>query len=131
MSSIHEMRHPNDKVAGKVEALSAAGYNQKAICDYLEMDQKTLRKHYKKELDTALMERTMKVAEALFQKATVGDNVTAQIFWLKCQARGGWIEAGEELEELKNKAVGKIKIEVIGAETPKAESEEDNSDTVQ
>lgn len=129
------MRHPNQKVAGKVEALSAAGFNQKSICDYLNMDVKTLRKHYRHELDVAMMERTMCVAEALFKQATDAHkpSVTAQIFWLKCQSRGGWIESGEELEELKSKTVGKVQIEVLGSheEPKKDEQEESTHDTVQ
>lgn len=132
MSDIREMKHPNQKVAGKVEALSAAGFNQKAICDYLNIDVKTLRKHYRHELDVAMMERTMKVAEALFKQATdpVKPSTTAAIFWLKCQSRGGWVEANEELEELKNKGVGKIQIEVIGTEEKVSSTNGDNEEEV-
>lgn len=134
MSSIQEMRHPNQKVAGKVEALSAAGFNQKTICDYLQIDQKTLRKHYRHELDVAMMDRTITVAEALFKQATDAHkpSVTAQIFWLKCQSRGGWIESGEELEELKKKDISKVQIEVLPArkrdEDLVSSSEEDDTD---
>ena len=56
------------------------------------IDAKTLRKHYREELDTGRIKATAKVAESLFRKAT-GDgsqSVTAAIFWLK--TRGGWRE---------------------------------------
>lgn len=133
MSDVRELKHPNQKVAGKVEGLSAAGFNQKAIADYLQIDVKTLRKHYRHELDVAMMERTMIVAEALFKQATdpVKPSTTAAIFWLKCQSRGGWVEANEELEELKNKGVGKIQIEVLGSKDkePVVDNKDDNDTT--
>jgi abortive infection bacteriophage resistance protein len=130
MSDIQEFKHPNQKVAGKVEALSASGYNQKAICQYLKMDEKTLRKHYRHELDVAMMERTMKVAERLYTIAMNPnkDNHVACMFWLKCQSRGGWIEANEELEELAQKGVNKIQIEVIGSEDKEQEVKVENKD---
>jgi len=59
---------------------------------------KTLRKHYREELDTGHFKATAKVAESLFRKAT-GDgaqSVTAAIFWLK--TRGGWRETPQAHE---------------------------------
>ncbi len=59
----------------------------------LEIDPKTLRRHYRKELDKGHIKATAKVAESLFRKATTdgAQSVTAAIFWLK--TRGGWREA--------------------------------------
>jgi hypothetical protein len=58
----------------------------------LEVDPKTLRKHYRKELDKGHIKATAKVAESLFRKATGegSQSVTAAIFWLK--TRAGWKE---------------------------------------
>ena len=50
---------------------------------------KTLRKHYRKELDLAAIKANADVAGFLFNSAKKG-NVTAQIFWLK--TRAGWKE---------------------------------------
>ena len=126
MSDIRELKHPNQKVAGKVEGLSAAGFNQKAIADYLQIDVKTLRKHYRDELDVAMMDRTIKVAERLYEMALDphNKNPAPLIFWLKCQSRGGWIESGESLEELKEKGIGKIQIEVLGSSDKNVTDEE-------
>ena len=47
------------------------------------IDAKTLRKHYREELDTGQIKATVKVAESLFRKA-LGDgsqSVTAAIFF--------------------------------------------------
>ena len=129
MSDIRELKHPNQKVAGKVEGLSAAGFNQKAIADYLQIDVKTLRKHYRDELDVAMMDRTIKVAERLYEMALDphNKNPAPLIFWLKCQSRGGWIESGESLEELKEKGIGKIQIEVLGS----SDKDDEETTTVQ
>jgi len=71
-----------------------AGYGvpELSIARVVGIDAKTLRKHYRDELDTGQIKATAKVAESLFRKAT-GDgsqSVTAAIFWLK--TRGGWRE---------------------------------------
>ena len=67
-----------------------AGYGipEAEIARVLGIDPKTLRKHYRDELDTGHVIANAKVAESLFRKAT-GDHrqlVTAAIFWLKTHA---------------------------------------------
>ena len=53
------------------------------------IDPKTLRKHYRQELDYGHVKANAKVAENLFRKATGEgrESVTAAIFWLKARAR--------------------------------------------
>jgi len=51
---------------------------------------KTLRKHFRDELDRGMTEANAKVAQSLFQMATQGKNVAAAILWMK--ARAGWRE---------------------------------------
>ena len=68
------------------------GVSEADIARVLGIDPKTLRKHYREELDTGHIVANAKVAESLFRKAT-GDgrqSVTAAIFWLK--TRAGWRE---------------------------------------
>ncbi len=57
------------------------------------IDAKTLRKHFRAELDRGTVEANAKVAQSLFQMATQGKNVAAAIFWMK--ARAGWREKVE------------------------------------
>ena len=75
-----------------------AGYGvpEHAISRVLAIDPKTLRKHYRDELDTGQVKATAKVAESLFRKATSdgSQSVTAAIFWLK--TRGGWRETPQD-----------------------------------
>jgi hypothetical protein len=63
---------------------------REGIAVMLEIDPKTLRRHYRQELDRGSVEATAKVAQSLFQMATVDKNVAAAIFWMK--ARAGWRE---------------------------------------
>ena len=84
-----EMFTPTDEQRGMVKAFAAYGVQQDEIAKYLEIDPKTLRKHFRRELDTGSIEATSKVAQSLYKAATSG-NVGAAIFWMK--ARAGWRE---------------------------------------
>ncbi len=86
---------PNPKDRAMVRKMSSFGIPQEEIAEVLEIDSKTLRKHYRKELNTAAAIANTEVAESLFNKAT-GDgpgSVPAAIFWLK--SRAGWREKQE------------------------------------
>jgi hypothetical protein len=83
---------PEPSQRRQAEAMAGYGVSEKDIARVLGIDPKTLRKHYRDELDTGQIKATAKVAESLFRKAT-GDgpqSVTAAIFWLK--TRGQWKE---------------------------------------
>ncbi|MCB1499220.1 MAG: hypothetical protein KDK07_05435 [Bauldia sp.] len=72
----------------QVEAMAAYGVPEADIARVLGIDPKTLRKHYRDELDTGGIKANSKIAESLFRKA-MGDgpqSVTACIFWLKTRA---------------------------------------------
>lgn len=81
---------PSDDDRRTVKALSGYGVPQEDIAIHMDMDAKTLRKHYRRELDRGTIEANAKVAQTLFTMATVDKNVAAAIFWMK--ARGGWRE---------------------------------------
>ena len=86
-----------------------AGYGvpEADIATVLEVDPKTLRKHYRSELDKGHIKATTKVAENLYRKAT-GEGreaVTAAIFWLK--TRAGWKET--TVSEVRHDAVDPIR----------------------
>lgn len=77
----------------QVETLAGYGVPEARIAGLLTIDPKTLRKHYRSELDHGHTKANAKVAENLFRIAT-GDGreaVTAAIFWLK--TRAGWMDA--------------------------------------
>lgn len=77
----------------QVEMLAGYGVPEAQIAALIGIDPKTLRKHYRSELDHGHTRANAKIAENLFRIAT-GDGyeaVTAAIFWLK--TRAGWIDA--------------------------------------
>ena len=84
------MFRPTDEHRRTVRALSGYGVPQDGIATHIGIDAKTLRKHFRDELDRGSVEATAKVAQTLFHLATVDKNVAAVIFWMK--ARAGWRE---------------------------------------
>lgn len=83
---------PDVTTRRQVEALAGYGVPEADIAGVIGIDAKTLRKHYRHELDHGHVKANAKVAENLFRKAT-GDGreaVIAAIFWMK--TRAGWKE---------------------------------------
>ena len=73
----------------QVEAMAAYGIPEADIARVMEIDPKTLRRHYRTELDTGHIKANSRMAENLYRKA-MGDGpqaVTATIFWLKTRAK--------------------------------------------
>jgi len=95
---------PTAAQQANVKAMAGYGIPQEDICRVITwrdargadhaIDLKTLRKHFREELDTGLVTATSKVADTLFKKA-IGGNVVAMIFWLK--ARAGWRDQHVEI----------------------------------
>src|SRR3954454_13020174 len=74
----------------QAEVLSGIGLPHRQIAVLLACDEKTLRRHLGEELTRGDAKATAKVAQSLFQMATVEKSVAAAIFWMK--ARAGWRE---------------------------------------
>jgi hypothetical protein len=85
---------PDPALRRQVEAMAAYGIPETDISRVVHIDPKTLRKHYREELDLGESKANAHVAGFLFNAAKNG-NVTAQIFWLKTRAR--WRETPVEL----------------------------------
>ena len=80
---------PDPVTRRQVEAMAAYGIPEADIARVMEIDPKTLRRHYRSELDTGHIKANSRMAENLYKKA-MGDGpqaVTATIFWLKTRAR--------------------------------------------
>lgn len=83
---------PTDDQRRSVYTMAACGITQMQIAAVLEISDETLRKYFRRELDTAAIEANTKVAHTLFAKAISGD-VGAAVWWTK--ARMGWKEKQE------------------------------------
>jgi len=83
----HKLRP--DGLRQLVQLHTTIGTPQEDIARILDIDPKTLRKHYRDELDLAKAKANATIGGALFNKAKAGDTA-AMIFWMKTQA--GWRE---------------------------------------
>lgn len=82
----HEPTHEGREL---VKLHATVGTTQEGIARILKIDPKTLRLHYRDELDTSRDQANAVIGGALFNKAKAGDTA-AQIFWMK--TRAGWKE---------------------------------------
>jgi hypothetical protein len=80
---------PTEATRQTVQLHTMVGTTQGDISRVLGIDEKTLRKHYRDELDLSKAKANATIGGALFNKAKSGDT-TAMIFWMKTQA--GWRE---------------------------------------
>ena len=80
---------PTDAMRQTVQLHTTVGTPQETIAQILGIDPKTLRKHYRDELDLSRAKANATIGGALFNKAKGGDTA-AMIFWMKTQA--GWKE---------------------------------------
>lgn len=84
--SLHE---PTKLQRDTVKLHAMIGTPQEDIARVIGIDAKTLRLHYREELDLAIAMANATIGGALFNKAKGGDTA-AMIFWMKTRAR--WSE---------------------------------------
>ena len=84
--------YPTDTQRQLVQLHASIGTQQEVIADIIGIDVKTLRKHYREELDQSMAKANAQIGGALFNKAKGGDT-TAMIFWMK--TRAGWREKND------------------------------------
>ena len=84
-----EAHTPTDETKKLVESTSGLGLPQEQIAILVGIDDKTLRKYYRTELDTGKAKANGQIAKTLFSKAVAGDT-TSLIWWTKSQMR--WSE---------------------------------------
>ena len=86
MSHEHQ---PTDEQRRLVESTSGLGLPHEQIAILVGLDDKTLRKHYRHELDAGKAKANSQIAKTLYSKALAGDT-TSLIWWTKSQMR--WSE---------------------------------------
>ena len=101
---------PTDATRQTVQLHTTVGTDQETIARVLGIDPKTLRKHYRDELDLAKCKANATIGGALFNKARGGDTA-AMIFWMKTQAN--WREkdpehSGDNLADALREIAGKL-----------------------
>jgi len=93
------LHQPTDKTRAEITALRSYGVPIKEIASYIGIDDKTLYKYYREELENSAIKANANVGKFLYQAAsgqalTTGasysDCVRAAMFWAK--TRMGWKE---------------------------------------
>jgi hypothetical protein len=82
---------PSDEHRRIVESMAGFGMDQERISVVIGVSAPTLRRHYRRQLDSALTMAVAQVARSLFRKA-VGGDVNAAKFFLSCRAPKEWSE---------------------------------------
>ena len=83
---------PTEADRNTVKSMAATGFSHESIARCLGkdgIDPKTLRLHFRRELDTAADMANARIGQVAFQKAAEGEP-WAVCFWMKCRA--GWRE---------------------------------------
>lgn len=89
------MHKPSDETKRVVKELYACGITQERIAERLEIDAKTLRLHYREELDNNMENMIASLAKNLYQDAMNG-NDGAREFWLKTRGRFHYYKPPED-----------------------------------
>jgi len=116
------LHQPTDKTRAEIVALRSYGVPIKEVAAYIGIDDKTLYKYYKDELDNSAIKANANVGKFLYQAAsgqalTTGasysDCVRAAMFWAK--TRMGWKETNVQEVKMADEPIAKVTIEVISA----------------
>lgn len=98
-----------------VQLHATIGTTHDNIARIIGIDPKTLRKHYRDELDLAMAKANATIGGALFNKAKGGDTA-AMIFWAK--TRMGWRERQEIDHQSSDGSMKPQVIEIVAAKDP-------------
>jgi len=116
------LHQPTDKTRAEIVALRSYGVPIKEVAAYIGIDDKTLYKYYKDELDNSAIKANANVGKFLYQAAsgqalTTGasysDCVRAAMFWAK--TRMGWKETNVQEVKVADEPIAKVTKEVISA----------------
>ena len=79
---------PTDELRERVKTLAGCGMRQREICQLIGLrSRKTLRKHFRKELELGPVEALVSVKRTAFRLATSGRNPRMTKRWLQQRAR--------------------------------------------
>ena len=111
MTAGRPSHQPTDKTRTIVESAAGFGVPQEAIAAQIGIDDETLRKHYRKELDDGYFNVAMKVGKTIVGLATTSEdeNVRIKAAQFYAARRMGWKETSTQ--EQVGKDGGSIKHE--------------------
>lgn len=83
---------PTPQLRQRIADLAIAGIPLYLICEIVELDDDTVRKHYKKELNTAEPIAIERVAKTVVMQAMNGDSKAQNLYMKTKGAKYGWVE---------------------------------------
>ena len=116
------LHQPTEKTRAEIIALRSYGVPIKEVAAYIGIDDKTLYKYYRDELENSAIKANANVGKFLYQAAsgqalttgaTYSDCVRAAMFWAK--TRMGWKETNVQEVKMADEPIAKVTIEVISA----------------
>lgn len=116
------LHQPTEKTRAEIVALRSYGVPIKEVAAYIGIDDKTLYKYYREELENSAIKANANVGKFLYQAAsgqalttgaTYSDCVRAAMFWAK--TRMGWKETNVQEVKIADEPISKVTIEVISA----------------
>ena len=116
------LHQPTEKTRAEIVALRSYGVPIKEVAAYIGIDDKTLYKYYREELENSAIKANANVGKFLYQAAsgqalttgaTHSDCVRAAMFWAK--TRMGWKETNIQEVKMADEPIAKVTIEVISA----------------
>lgn len=113
MTEKHRTKPPHEPTRATRELVqlhTMVGTTQETIASIIGIDPKTLRKHYRAELDQSKAKANATIGGALFNKAKSGDTA-AMIFWMKTQA--GWRETQDLNHTSEDGSMTPTRIEIV------------------
>jgi hypothetical protein len=84
---------PTPEQRKMVEAMTGFGIPETGVAATIGergIDAKTLRKHFRRELDTGTTKANLAVAQSLYKMATSGKHPGASMFWLSRRGGAAW-----------------------------------------
>ena len=107
----------SEKTSREVRMMAGLGVRQEDIARVLDITPKTLRKHFRTELDLGGIQSNAQVMNTLFRMAISGKNTAATIFWAK--VRCGQRERAPQQEggQLPGISVKAVAPEFVGGRT--------------
>lgn len=98
---------PTEESRRYVRNLTLVGVPQATISAMLEIEPKTLRKHYRDEIDFSVAKANSVVAGVLYDKAVNDRDTGACIFWLKTRAKWSetMVQEGEQTLNINIKTI--------------------------
>ncbi len=90
--AIHNPHVPTDEMRQRISDLAVAGIPLNLICEIVEIDDDTVRKHYKRELTCAEPIAIERVAKTVVMQAINGNEKSQALYMKTKGAKFGWVE---------------------------------------